>query len=142
MSVNLKNWEEHPTLTTEELTELERLIDERRAKLELAHDNPYVLNLIKVLYPHGTRGLQRKFVLEAVYRLRKDSGVNIPKNFDEAVQASFNEHNGQSLTFDNKTRSPEDDLFYWVGGKHSRISKWAVHLDKANAWLRKRAFAV
>ena len=122
-----------PSISDEEFDQLLREVEEKLAAKKRRREQPYVLDLIKVLWPCGPRGLRRDFAIRRVWELRQPSGLNIPKKFEQAVQSAFNRHNGQSLTFE---LPPEDDLFYPVGGKGSGI--WAVHLDKIEPWLRKK----
>ena len=121
------------SISDEELDQLLREVEEELAAKKRRREQPYVLDLIKVLWPYGPRGLRRDFVIRRVWELRQPSGLNIPKKFEQAVQSAFNRHNGQSLTFE---LSPGDDLFYPVGGKGSGI--WAVHPHKIESWLRKK----
>jgi hypothetical protein len=120
-------------ISDEELDQLFREFERQIAANQKRHEQPYVLDLIKVLRPYGPRGLKRHFAIRRVWELRQPSGLNIPKKFEQAVQSAFNRHNGQSLTFD---LPPEDDLFYPVGRKGSGI--WAVHSHKVESWLRKK----
>ena len=69
-----------------------------------------------------------------VWTLRKPKDLPMPKKFEQTVQSAFNHHSAQSSVFKS---GPEDDLFYSPGGKGSGY--WAVHRDKAEAWLRRKA---
>jgi len=122
-----------PSISDEELDRLLREVEEELAAKKRRREQPYVLDLIKVLWPYGARGLRGDFVIRRVWELRQPSGLNIPKKFEQAVQSAFNRHNGQSLTFE---LPPDDDLFYPVGGKGSGI--WSVHSHKVEWWLRKK----
>ena len=81
---------------------------EQMAAQKLRQTNPYVLQLIKVLWPYGARGLQRALVIERMDELRRASGVKIPrKKFEHAVQSAFNRHNGQSDLFKKGSYRPK-----------------------------------
>jgi hypothetical protein len=100
-------------------------------KLRMEH--PYVLYLIKVLYPYGARGLRRMDVIYRIEQMRIAANLPMPRAFEATIQASYNAHTSHSKVFRGP---PEDDLFYPVRGKGSGI--WAVHADKIGAWLAKK----
>jgi hypothetical protein len=64
-------------------------------------DNPYVLDLIRVLLPHR-RGLRRPLVLDLLHKSRRDRNLPIPSNFDETVQSVFQQHCADSAVFKKK----------------------------------------
>jgi len=109
-----------------------RLYDERIAALRLKQENPYVRDLIEALLPYP-RGQHRSWIIEAIEKKRKAQGIPIPVKFPETVQSVYNQHCTDSSVF-RKRRAPETDgLFYAAGSKGSGY--WALHPDKAKAWL-------
>jgi hypothetical protein len=99
--------------------------------------DPYVLHLVRVLLPNGTRGLRRAEAIDRLRQIRASGEAKLPKAFERSVQAAFNRHSSQSARFKGP---PENDPFYSVGGKRS--GTWAVHLDKVGRWLERRATSV
>jgi len=112
------------------LDEIIAEIEADEAKRKLKRENPYALDLIRVLWPYGEKGWYRLDAIHAVWKRRDQTGVNMPKKFESTVQSDYNRHTSTSSVFSGK---PEDDLFYPVGGKGS--GRWAVHRDRAKAWL-------
>jgi hypothetical protein len=66
--------------------------------------------------------------------MRHADHLPTPKAFTETVQSTLNHHTSQSKVWD---KNPENDLFYSPKGKGS--GTWAVHQDKAIAWLKTRS---
>lgn len=110
-------------------------MEARRAALKLRKENPWVLYLIKVLWPYQS-GLRRTIVMDRVRQIRAPKGLNMPKAFENTVQSAFNHHSSQSAVFAGRGAGEADDLFYSPDGKGS--GKWAVHRERALAWLRDR----
>jgi hypothetical protein len=123
-------------LSNIDIEELLRSVEEAVAAKKLRDENPYVRDLIRVLWPYQ-RGLQRQFVIDRVWALRQPKGLPIPKTFEQTVQSSFNQYNAESQVFLKSGRSPEEALFYPVGGKGS--GRWAVYHERAARWLRGKA---
>jgi hypothetical protein len=96
----------------------------------LRQTNPWVRDLIRVLWPYEQRGRRRLRVIDDVERLRKASGLPMPSKLEHTVQSTFNHHTSQSTRWNGK---PQDDLFFSPQGKGS--GSWAVHRDRAAAWL-------
>ena len=111
------------------LKDVEALFEAKK----LRGDNPYVLHLIKVLWPYGAKGLRRVDVIYRVWQVPEATHLPTPKKFEHTVQSAYNHHSSHSSVFKG---SPDDDLFYPVGGKGSGI--WAVHMNKIEAWLKKK----
>jgi hypothetical protein len=63
------------------LQEVEELFAAKKTRRE----NPYVLHLIKVLWPYGARGLRRVDVIFRMWQIREPTKLNMPKKFEEAV---------------------------------------------------------
>lgn len=124
---------------TESYDWFDALVQEVEAKLanrKLRRDNPYVRDIVKVLWPYQ-RGLHRRYVVDRVWSLRNPTGLPMPKAFEQTVQSAFNQHNEESSVFRKKGGKLEDALFYPFGGKGSGV--WAVRHDRAEAWLRRKA---
>ena len=102
---------------------------------KIRRDNPYVADLIDVLRPYRN-GVSRQTAINALEDQRKNKGLPIPAKFSEAVQSAFNHHTSQSYVFKGRNASPADDLFHSPHGKGTGI--WALHHDRATAWLRAR----
>jgi hypothetical protein len=118
-----------------DLDEFFRRWDEQRAARQLAGENPYARDLIRVLWPHP-KGRRRLLVIESIWELRNPKGLNMPIAFEHTVQSAFNQHNSESAVFQKSGRGPEEALFYPVGRKGSGI--WAVRQDRAYAWMQSR----
>ncbi len=110
-----------------------RIINARIAAKKLRLENPYVKDLIEVLQPRSN-GLSRQLVLHTLERRRKTAGLSIPKKFEETVQSAYNQHCVDSSVFKKCGKPESEGLFYSPQGKGSGV--WAVHRDKAAAWLR------
>jgi len=113
-----------------DLDELIREVRQRIEEQEWKRDNPYVVDLIEALAPHP-EGLERLHVIRDVGRLRRKKNLPMPKRLEETVQSAFQGYSSQSAAFRGGA-----DLFHWPRGKGTGI--WAVHLERAKAWLRKK----
>ena len=115
------------------LEKLFREIDAAIAAKKLRLENPYVKDLIEILWPPQD-GLSRQLVLHMLERKRKLAGLQIPKKFEQTVQSAYNQHCVDSMVF-AKQKAPESEgLFYSPGGKGSGV--WAVNRELAAAWLK------
>jgi len=98
-------------------------------------ESPYVLDLIEVLLPGGSEGVQRASALRTMESTRRTKGLPIPDRFEEAVQGEFNRHSTTSTVF-KKRGVPADGLF------SSRLvgntAFWAVDPERALVWLAVR----
>jgi hypothetical protein len=103
----------------------------RRLKLE----NPWVLDLVKVLYPHP-RGLSRSIVLHTVIRARTARRHEVPRAVEETIQSAFQQHCVDSQVFKRRHAPSEDGIFHWPHGTRAGI--WACYQEKARAWLIRR----
>lgn len=118
-----------------EVEELLRELDDYVAARTLRLENRYVLDLIAILYPHKN-GLPRRQVINTMWKRRGQKGVNMPKAFDETIQAAFQAYAGDYAAFKARHAKVEDDLFWPPRGKGA--GQWAVRQDRADAWLRAR----
>lgn len=98
-------------------------------------DNPWVLDLIRVLHPHE-RGLRRTIVCDIVRNNRRRRGHAMPDRVEETIQSAFQRHCVHSQVF-RKTKTPsEEGIFHWPNGAGAGV--WAVYRDKALSWLQVR----
>lgn len=96
----------------------------------------YVADLIRVLRPHSG-GRRRWAVMQSIRGLRSKAGLDIPHKFEEAVESAFLQHCAGSDAFAKRSDADKAPLFHWPLGKTGGI--WAVHPEKADAWLRDNA---
>lgn len=123
------------TVTWEEFEELNRLLDEKEASKKLRHDRPWTRDIIRVLW--GTQSwISMDQLTRELWAIRNPSGLPMPKNFGSVIRATLNLHTAQSKVYARIGKKPDDDLFYSPKGKHS--GTWAVHRERALAWLRAR----
>jgi hypothetical protein len=107
-----------------------------RHKLRLLRKkSPWVLDLIKELWPHEN-GLHRSHVIKALEKRRDASGLPTPKTFEATVQSAYNRYSRDSTALVRKNRSSSEDLFYSPMGKYS--GNWAVDRVRAAAWMTAR----
>lgn len=109
-------------------------MEAREATKQLRKENPWVLYLIRALWPYRG-GDSRPYVVERIRKARAAKQLSMPKAFEQTVQATYNAHCAELPVFTGK---PEDDLFYSPAGKGS--GKWAVHRERALDWLKARGF--
>lgn len=95
-------------------------------------DNPYVADLVEVMWPHGDTGLSRRKIIDTLERSRREKGLPVPDRFEETVQSAFNQHCMQSTVF-RKRKVPTEGLFSSRRDGASAI--WAVYRERAKAWL-------
>jgi hypothetical protein len=114
---------------------LEEYFEKHFAKKAWDKEHTYVIDIIKIL--HGRKWGVRKVDLDAaLHEKRFADGEPIPKTFEKAIQSVLNQYTSQSNEFKKKNKLPEDDLFYSPKGKFS--GTWAVHEQRALAWLKKK----
>jgi hypothetical protein len=116
---------------------MEADIEESLAQLEknekarkLRKERPWVHDIIRALMGGW---LTKDQLDRTLWSMRDSSGLNMPKEFSRTVQSFLNRHTSQSSRWNGK---PETDLFYSPKGKRS--GTWAVHRDRAVAWLKAR----
>jgi hypothetical protein len=93
-----------------------------------------VEDLIKILLNCPT-GLHIEQMEETLWKLRCSTDP-VRKNFRASIYATLSLHTSQSIAFRQKCKTPAQDLFFSPGGKGS--GTWAVHRERAEAWLRRR----
>lgn len=92
----------------------------------------YVRDLIDLLRPHP-HGLSRHLILASLERSRRDRGLPIPPSFEQAVQATFNQHCIESDVY--RSRNMPDSGFFHTH-LDSGTATWRVDTSRADFWLR------
>ena len=123
-------------LTTDiDYDEFLRQIGEAIEKSHLRKERPWVYDIVRVLWGHrSSQGMRIEVLARELWHLREPSGLNVPKEFGKTVQSVLNQHTSQSSVWAGLGARSEDDLFYSPQGKRS--GTWAVHRDRAAAWLK------
>jgi hypothetical protein len=132
------------TLSIEEIfaldsTDWEQWWAEQNAQKKLRVENPWVLDLIKVLYPHP-KGLSRSIVLHTVQRNRRQRGHPLPGEPEATIQSALQQHCVHSSVFKKRSAPPEDGLFHWPKGAGAGV--WAIYPERAQAWLAARGIRI
>jgi hypothetical protein len=99
---------------------------------KLRQGRPWVRDIIRVLWNYRS-GTSMQRLTDELWAMRKPLELPMPRAFKKTVQSFLNQHTSQSSQWNKK---PEDDLFYSPKGKGS--GTWAVHQDRAAAWLKNR----
>jgi hypothetical protein len=113
-------------VSTEELADLVRQWDEEYDRKKLRRERPWTGDIIRVLWDVQPWIFMSQ-LMRRLWELRNPSGLLMPERFEKTIQSSVWRSNGAK---------PEDDLFYSPKGKRS--GTWAVHREKAVAWLKAR----
>lgn len=74
--------------------------------------------------------------LEQTLWKRRDADDPVQKNFRASIYGTLSLYSSQSRAFRQKGKTEAQDLFFSPGGKGS--GTWAVHRERAQAWLRRR----
>ena len=116
---------------SEQFQSSESLIAANRLREEAG----YVMDLISVLQSHPG-GRRRWAVMQAIRKLRTETGAPVPENFEHAVESAFQQHCLGSGVFNKSKGATKPALFYWPLGKVGGV--WAVYPDKVEAWIADR----
>jgi hypothetical protein len=116
------------------LDQLIRSIEAKAAANKLRLENPWVLHLIKVLWPYSRFGLRRADVMDRIRQIRVPKDLPVPKNYEQTIQSAFNRYSEDSDVFRRRNAPLSEALFFSPGGKGS--GKWSVHRDRATEWLK------
>lgn len=88
--------------------ELQDFFAARRLRLA----NPWLLDLIKVLYPHPT-GINRSVVLHTVQKNRAARGHKPVEKPEEAIQSAYNRFCVDSAVYrKRKNKLPDEGIFH------------------------------
>jgi hypothetical protein len=115
------------SLTLEDIDNFD--IEAYYAKKKLRHDRPWTYDIIRILWGRRS-GVELRQLYRDLWSIRNPPGLPMPREFEATIRSAINHHTSQSSRWNGKR---EDDLFYSPNGR----STWAVHRDRAVAWLGK-----
>lgn len=111
------------------------LESEIAASLE-AQGGPWAAFIVRALWDYPL-GRERTDVLQAVKVDARRRNKNIPATFEQTIQRSFENFNGQSSDFD---RQPSDDIFCYPQGKN--VGFWSLKRECASQWMKRHGLSV
>ncbi len=103
------------------------------AERRLQEDRLYLLDLIRVLKPHAA-GLRRWSVMRKIRAYREAAGFPSGHRMEDTIERLFRNHCADAAKFKRRDTAPDTALFFWPQGKLGGV--WAVHADRAEAWLK------
>lgn len=95
-------------------------------------EHAYIVDLIKVLRQNPA-GLRRWSVMRAMRRRWDDSGRQTTQKFEDEVERSFRRMCIDTDLIKNRECTDKTALFFRPEERAGEV--WAVHLDRAAAWL-------
>ncbi len=110
----------------------DRIDAEHNAARKLYADQSIVAELITVLAPQRG-GLRRWSVMRAIRANRERDLREIPQKFEDEVERTFRRYCADFGDGKPRTCTAETALFHRPREKAGEV--WAVHIDRANAWL-------
>jgi hypothetical protein len=125
------------SISAEEWDEFFRQIEIERQAKKLRKDNPYALDIIRVLRGREN-GLSRQMALHFILKNRGRLKLNIPRTFENTVQQACERFCVDSDVFRAHGAEDENGLFCWPKG--AGAGHWAIRQPQADNWLR--AFVV
>jgi hypothetical protein len=111
--------------------DVERFVEKQKKLKALRRERPWVRDIISVLWARSLVSMDQ--LTRQLWAMRNPSGLPMPDQFQKTIQSVLNQHTSQSTQFSGKR---DDDLFHSPEGKFS--GTWAVHRDRAAAWLAQR----
>jgi hypothetical protein len=122
------------TITDEDLRAMQEAWDAKLLRLK----HPYVFDLIKVLAPYPK--CRRGYVLDMLWRNRKDAGLTIPPKFEASAQRALEYYCRESDVFKKRKVAPTEALFCWPEGKGAGV--WGLIRENAKVWVRENRNAL
>jgi hypothetical protein len=111
---------------------IDRVDAEQGVVQKLRVDHSIVAELIKVLAPQRG-GLRRWSVMRAIRANRERDLREIPQKLEDEVERTFRRYCADFGDAKLRTCTTETALFHRPREKAGEV--WAVHIDRANAWL-------